>query len=113
MDKGLMAYRDRSSAPWEVIVSKLSWHLLSATCCTAAIVAGCLSCHFAVAEDKGSVVVASNGGRCRDPMRQANIKPFEGSTGITRIQGSGRSFSKVQTVDITDKPTSGPVAVSA
>src|SRR5258708_39245386 len=96
MDKGLMAYRDRSSAPWEVIVSKLSWHLLSATCCTAAIVAGCLSCHFAVAEDKGSVVVASNGGGWQDGMRQTIFKPFGETNGIKVIQVSGSAGAKIK-----------------
>src|SRR5258708_18964026 len=101
MDKGLMAYRDRSSAPWEVIVSKLSWHLLSATCCTAAIVAGCLSCHFAVAEDKGSVVAASNGGRWPAAIRQAIFKPFEESTRLKVIEGSGNSVAKLNIIGIT------------
>src|SRR5258708_18601781 len=94
MDKGLMAYRDRSSAPWEVIVSKLSWHLLSATCCTAAIVAGCLSCHFAVAEDKGSVVVASNGGRRPAAHRPAVFKPFQESNGNSITEGRCTSRPK-------------------
>lgn len=85
-------------------MSKLSWHLLSATCCTAAIVAGCLSCHFAVAEDKGSVVVASNGGRWQDAMRQAIFKPFEESTGIKVIEVSGTSVAKVKIMVMTNNP---------
>jgi putative spermidine/putrescine transport system substrate-binding protein len=70
----------------------------------AALIAGCLCPSPAVADDKGSVVIASNGGRWQDAMRKAIFKPFEEKTGIKVIDVSGTSIAKVKIMVTTNNP---------
>lgn len=55
----------------------------------------------AQAQDKGSVVIASFGGRWQDGLRKAYFEPFEKATGIKVIEATGISLAKIKTMVTT------------
>jgi putative spermidine/putrescine transport system substrate-binding protein len=65
---------------------------------SAIFVAGALAAgaNVAVAQDKGSVVVASWGGSFQDAQRETMFKPFEEETGIKVIEATGPSLAKIK-----------------
>ena len=52
----------------------------------------------ALAQDKGTVVVASWGGTFQDAQRETMFKPFEKETGIKVIEATGPSMAKIKSM---------------
>jgi putative spermidine/putrescine transport system substrate-binding protein len=63
--------------------------------------ASIMICAGAEAQDKGTVVIASFGGKYQDGLRQAIFKPFEEATGIKVIEVSGISLAKIKAMEQT------------
>lgn len=55
----------------------------------------------ALAQDKGTVTIASFGGKFQDGLRKALFKPFEEATGIKVVEATGISLAKIKAMVMT------------